>query len=244
MQTERARAVIACLDDAGARRFSGLLAEAGYEAAAAVRSVPEVIPALREHRPRLLLAEAVLPGGDGVSLAQAVTSAALNRYPCILLTKPVGLLLPGSASLSDYGAALLDSPLTVEALASAASALEDRATRLPPAQGARLEALLTRLGVPRHPGRALLTNAAALVWRDRERLKNLRDDVYPDAARPLGKTGAQAERAIRHVIEAAWRTGEIDEQQRIFGDTIDARRGRPTCSEMIAQLADILRWEG
>jgi hypothetical protein len=46
------------------------------------------------------------------------------------------------------------------------------------------------------------------------------------------------------VIEVAWRTGEIDEQARIFGDTIDARRGRPTCGEMIAQLADILRWEG
>ena len=76
------------------------------------------------------------------------------------------------------------------------------------------------------------------------RLQNLRDRVYPDAAKPLGRTGAQAERAIRHVIEAAWRTGEIDRQQAIFGDTVDARRGRPTCGEMIAQLADILRWEG
>ena len=46
------------------------------------------------------------------------------------------------------------------------------------------------------------------------------------------------------LVDAAWRAGDIDQQQKIFGDTIDARRGRPTCGEMIAQLADILRWEG
>ena len=68
--------------------------------------------------------------------------------------------------------------------------------------------------------------------------------VYPEAARPLGGTPAQAERAIRHVIEVAWRRGDIEAQNELFGDTIDARRGRPTCGEMIAQLADILRWEG
>ena len=50
--------------------------------------------------------------------------------------------------------------------------------------------------------------------------------------------------AICHVIDCAFRTGEIERQHRIFGDTIDARRGKPTGGEMIAQLADILRWEG
>ena len=50
--------------------------------------------------------------------------------------------------------------------------------------------------------------------------------------------------AMRHAIDVAWRTGEIEQQQAIFGDTIDARRGKPTCGEMIALLADILRWEG
>ena len=127
---------------------------------------------------------------------------------------------------------------------NAVERLEMNAHRLSPRHAAKLNGLMDRLGVPEHPGRAMLGNAAALCWRDRGRLRNLRDRVYPDAAKPLGRTGAQAERAIRHVIDLAWRTGEIDEQQRILGDTIDARRGRPTCSEMIAQLADILRWEG
>ena len=150
----------------------------------------------------------------------------------------------GAEALEGLGALLLTEPLSAEVIRSAVERLETNAHRLSPQRSAKLNGLMDRLGVPGHPGRAMLANAAALCWRDRYRLRNLRDRVYPDTARPLGKTGAQAERAIRHVIDAAWRTGEIDEQTRIFGDTIDARRGRPTCGEMIAQLADILRWEG
>lgn len=244
MQTERKRAMIACLGADEARRMAAVLDAAGYASATAVFSAREVLPGLREHRPHLLLSAAILPGGDGVSLARDVAGASLNLYPHVLLSIPPRLRLPGLEALDALGAATLNEPLSAEAVAKAASELDARATLLPPVRDARLEKLMDRLGVPRHPGREMLKGAVALAWRDRSRLQNLRDDVYPGAARPLGKTGAQAERAIRHVIDAAWRTGEIDEQQRIFGDTIDARRGRPSCGEMIAQLADILRWEG
>ena len=244
METGHARAVIACLDACGARRMAGILDKAGYETAATVHCVQDVLPALRTHRPRLLLAEAILPGGDGASLARAVVGASLNLYPHVLLTAMPQLRLPGFDMPEGLGAALLREPLTPAAIRDAVAALEARSTRLPPERDAKLEDLLNRLGVPEHPGRGMLKGAVALCWRDRSRLQNLRDDVYPAAAKSLDGTGTQAERGIRHVIDAAWRTGEIDEQQRIFGDTIDARRGRPTCGEMIAQLADILRWEG
>lgn len=247
MQTGRERAMkamTACLNAENARRFAGALAAAGFEVVAEVFSAREVLLMLRAHRPRLLLAEAVLPGGDGVSLARDIVAASLDLYPHVLLIAPPRLALPGQGAAEALGAALLDGPLTPGGILDAVAALEARSTRLPPARDARLRGLLDRLGVPDHPGREMLARAVGLVWRDRSRLQNLRDRVYPDAAKPLGRTGAQAERAIRHVIDLAWRTGEIDEQQRIFGDTIDARRGRPTCGEMIAQLADILRWEG
>lgn len=244
MQTERERAVIACLDERNARRFAGVLFEAGYDVADCAYSAQEVLPKLREHRPRLLLAETILPGGDGVSLVREIMLGALEVYPHVLLIPVGGFCPPGCGSLEGLGAAMLKGFPTSEAIHDAVRALEAGATRLPPERDQRLQSLMDRLGVPAHAGRDMLYAAVALAWRNRDRLKNLRDRIYPDAARPFGKTGSQAERAIRHVIEAAWRTGEIDEQQRIFGDTIDARRGRPTCGEMIAQLADILRWEG
>ena len=244
MQTGRERAMIACLNAGDARQYAELLSRAGYDCAMSVHSAREVLPGLRAHPPHVLLCEAVLPGGDGVALAREIAAASLNRYPRVLLIALPGLRLPGAEALERLGAAVLPRPLKPGDIEAAVAALDAQAWRLPDARAARLRALLDRLGVPGHPGRGMLENAVALVWRDRARLQNLRDRVYPDAAKPLGRTGAQAERAIRHVIDAAWRTGEIDEQQRIFGDTIDARRGRPTCGEMIAQLADILRWEG
>ena len=84
----------------------------------------------------------------------------------------------------------------------------------------------------------------ALVWADRRLLRALKAALYPRACLGTGLTPVQAERAIRHVIDVAWREGAIEQQHRIFGETIDARRGKPTCGEMIAQLAEELRWEG
>ena len=98
--------------------------------------------------------------------------------------------------------------------------------------------------MPEHPGRLCLYRAVELCWADRRRLNALRAALYPAIARSTGLTAEQVERAIRHVIDGAFRSGAIEEQHKIFGDTIDARRGKPTSGEMIAQLADILRWEG
>lgn len=244
MQTGRGRALLACLEPARAAALTALLDEAGFDTSAVASDTPSALRLLRQSRIDLMLSDAILPGGDGVSLAEAIVRAPLERHPDVLLICPAGLRLPGESKLAALGAAMLDEPLTVDALNRALDVLHARASALPPEKAAALNRLLDRLGVPRHIGRDMLIQAVALAWRDRRRVYNLKEGIYPGAALPFGKTPVQAERAIRHVIEAAWRTGAMDEQQRIFGDTIDARRGHPTCGEMIAQLADILRWEG
>lgn len=235
MQTRRAVLALISADEAAA-----LLEAAGWTIAARARSVQEAAEMVRAHQPDLLLADAILPGGDGETLARAALMPGLSRYADLALLVPRGLTLPGADRLEALGVTLLEAPLTAEGL----TRIGADPGFLPPERAKRLDGLLDQLGVPPHPGRTMLRRAAALVWRDRRRLDNLRDRVYPEAARPLGKSPQQAERAIRHVIEAAWRRGDIEAQNRLFGDTIDARRGRPTCGEMIAQLADILRWEG
>ena len=109
--------------------------------------------------------------------------------------------------------------------------LVPRGLRLPGLEG------LDRMGAMAAEATA---NAADLI----PALVALRAALYPAIARSTGLTAEQVERAIRHVIDGAFRSGAIEEQHKIFGDTIDARRGKPTSGEMIAQLADILRWEG
>ena len=242
MGTGRGAALLACADARTASRLSAVLCECGYAPVVMVPDMASALMALSGSRFELALLGAVLSGGDGMALARRIIALPLRRYPDILLLWQTGMWLPEPEHLSDISASLLREPVNAESLAAAVEGL--RACELPAGKAARLNELLDRLGVPVHPGREALSRAVALAWRDHECLRNLRANLYPGAGGPLGLTAAQTERAIRHVIERAWRVGDIDEQQRIFGDTIDAGRGRPTCGEMIARLADVLRWEG
>ena len=240
MQT--GRAVAACLDDGTLRGAREALEGAGFALVGVARTAGETLDMARALQPELVLADAVLPGGDAVWLAEQLACAPMNVYPALLVMLPEGLGVPGLERLPRFGAAAVEKPLRAGDIERALRAIPPDV--LPPRKALRLETLLNALGVPAHPGRQALFHAVALGLRDRRRLDNLRDGIYPLAGAACGMSAAQAERAMRHVIDTAWRTGEIEQQQRIFGDTIDARRGRPTCGEMIAQLADILRWEG
>ena len=243
MDETRKRAITAGLGP-DVEALASALSEAGFSLAGRAADGASALRLLREIQPDLAVCGAILPGMDGVALIQRARSLKLNVQPAMLLLRPRGLRLPGEDRLVALCALAVEAPLTAQALQTALDALSALPVSLPEVKAARLEALLDALGIPEHPGRACLASAVALAWADRRRLHELRNRLYPAVARQLGMQSTQAERAIRHVIDAAWRTGEIEQQHKIFGDTIDARRGKPTSGEMIAQLADILRWEG
>ena len=108
----------------------------------------------------------------------------------------------------------------------------------------KLDKLLDTIGIPEHDGRLYLCKAIILAYLDFRYVHSLTSRLYPDVGSIFGCTSARVERAMRYVIEQAWKLGRIDEQYKIFGGTIDAQRGKPTCGEMIAQIAGILRMEG
>ncbi len=237
------RAVAAGICRQGVRALEGILGECGWCLAGTAQDGPSGLRLLEALQPELAVVGAVLPGKDGVAFARCTRRLRLDIQPAIVLLRPPGMRLPEEERLGAIGAAVVDQPATVSALEAALEGLDRWRQSLPPDRSERLEALLDGLGVPRHPGRDCLTRAIALVWHDRRRIRGLKKGLYPQIARQTGLSPAQVERAIRHVIEVAWRTGEIEQQHRIFGDTIDAGRGKPICGEMIAQLAEELRWE-
>ncbi len=219
------------------------LAACGYALAGQAEGGAAGLALLSTLQPRLAVVGAAMPGMDGVAFARRARSQKLVVQPDILLLTPPGLRLPEAESLPALGAAALEMPVDEGRLRSALEALANRPKALPEGKAARLEALMDALGVPRHRGRVCLALAVALAWHDAGRVASLKDGIYPEVARRTGLTTAQVERALRHAIDAAWGNGAIEHQHRIFGDTIDARRGKPTCGEMIAQLAEELRWE-
>lgn len=66
-------------------------------------------------------------------------------------------------------------------------------------------------------------------------------EVYPAVAEKFTSIPTRVERAIRHAIEQAWGRGSLDAQQRYFGWSISAAKGKPTVGECIARLARVCR---
>ena len=238
------RAIAAGISPRGVEALRDILPECGYALADATQDGPAGLRLLEALQPELAVVGAAMPGMDGMAFVRRARALRLDIQPAIVLLRPQGMGLPGESTLGALGAAVIDQPPGAEALVRALEGLREWRRTLPPDRAERLEALLDAVGVPRHPGRDCLIRAITCVWHDRRRVRGLKKGLYPDIARQTGLTPAQVERAMRHAIEVAWRTGEIEQQHRIFGDTIDARRGKPTCGEMIAQLAEELRWEG
>ena len=243
MGMEGSRAVAVGLYDGRVQALDKALADCGYALAGLAPDGATGLGLLQALQPRLALVNAALPGMDGVDFAKRVRALRLVVQPDILLLAPPGLRLPERDSLPALGVVALESPVDADRLKAVLNALCKRPRALPEDKAARLNSLLDALGVPLHRGRDCLCLAVALAWHDAGRVASLKNGIYPEVARQTGLTVAQVERAVRHAIDAAWRNGAIEHQHRIFGDTIDARRGKPTCGEMIAQLAEELRWE-
>lgn len=105
--------------------------------------------------------------------------------------------------------------------------------------------ILLELGVPEHiKGHRYLVEAIRLAVEDPEILDSMTKGLYPQTAAAFHSTAARTERAIRHAIETAWLRGDLEIMGRYFGNTISLDRGKPTNSEFIARIANLVRrWE-
>lgn len=201
--------------------------------------------ALANFRPNLLVTEVMLPNMDGISLTKrALCGFSLPVRPGVILLYESDYPPPEGELFARSGACLLSQPVSDETFSSEIKQLCAVAPTFSPEEKARTLRLLKDLGVPAHRGRDYLLTAILLYAADDRLLYNLSSRLYPIISAQYGTSVAQTERAICHVIELAWQSDKYDYQYHIFGDTIDAGRGLPTCGEMISRLADILRSEG
>lgn len=238
MHSDRRCAVIAVAFQPDRDAIALALSASGFGEIISVRDGMSALKCVQKRMTDLLIADVVLPGLDGPSLAERIGRMRLNVYPAVILVKPKGMPVRGCAEV------VLEKPVRPEELNDALKGLNPGNRLVPEEKQRQLKNLLDSIGVPEHPGREYLESAALLARQDARYLNSLTTKLYPAVAEAFGVNGRQVERAIRHAIDTAWRSGEIEAQYEIFGDTIDARRGSPTCGEMIARIADILRWEG
>lgn len=102
--------------------------------------------------------------------------------------------------------------------------------------------VIHQIGIPAHiKGYHYLRQAIVLSINDHKMLENVTKLLYPTVAEDFSTTSTRVERAIRHAIETAWNRGNIDVLTDMFGYTVNVNKGKPTNSEFIALITDMLQ---
>lgn len=104
--------------------------------------------------------------------------------------------------------------------------------------------ILLEIGIPAHiKGYQYIREGIIMSFYDRNMLHYITKYLYPSIAKKYKTTSTSVERTIRHAIEVAWRRGNIEVLEEVFGNTVNAEKGKPTNSEFMALLTDRLRLE-
>lgn len=105
-----------------------------------------------------------------------------------------------------------------------------------------IRAILLELGAPENLlGHPYMVEAILLVVNDRTYIDNVTFGLYPQVAAHFDTTAARVERALRHLLEVTWSRGDMDVLQQYFGNSVSAWKGKPTNSEFIARIANIVK---
>ena len=240
MRVDARTAVISDLSMDSAARTERLLAEESVIVLAKVFDGESAYEAALNHRPDVVIADAVMPRLDGAGLARKLMCAHLSVRPALLIAAYRGMAPPVKA---DSCVRVIAKPVEADELRGALRETCVQGRRMTFRAQEAFARILDRLGVPEHAGRDYLMEAAFLAYCDARLTSRLTKSLYPMVAERFLVTPLAVERAMRHAIERAWANGSIEEQYGIFKGTIDAARGKPTCGGMIAQLAEMLRME-
>ena len=101
--------------------------------------------------------------------------------------------------------------------------------------------IMLDIGVPAHlKGYHYLRDAILLSGRDMEVVSSVTKLLYPTIAKRFKTTDQKVERAIRNAIEISWERGNSQTFEAIFGYSKESGPSRPTNSEYIAVMADVV----
>lgn len=90
---------------------------------------------------------------------------------------------------------------------------------------------------PRLSAWQLLPQMAALCAVSPGLLQDVSGCLYPLCAVRHGLSVSCVERRLRLAVESTWSRSDLDALDRLFGQTVDPMRGKPTNREFLARLA-------
>jgi len=226
------------------------LEQKGYRVILRKRDGFEVLSAIKDEHPDLVIMESQLRRVDAVGVLQnlkeeekplfIVTSAYHNAITeriisedshCCFMLKPYELSV-----LIDRVDLMCGSDLAAYRARSEKSSISRQELEL------TITSMIHQIGVPAHiKGYHYLREAILLSITGKGMMTSVTKHLYPMVAKRFSTTSSRVERAIRHAIEVAWDRGDVDVLNAYFGYTVQNSRGKPTNSEFIAMIADKIR---
>ena len=105
-----------------------------------------------------------------------------------------------------------------------------------------IDSILTEIGMPCHLiGYNYIVYAIKISIENPDVLNSIVFGLYPTVAMKYDTAASRVERGIRSAIESAWNRTNFDVIEKYFGNTISFTKGKPTNSEFIARMANIVR---
>ena len=221
------------------------------EVVGSVSDGAQVMAAICQHSPDVLLLDIILPRRDGFSILADMRALAPEARPKVIVL--TGLSRDDFvAQAFDLGAdyymvkpfdlgILHERILAVAREDSLEAAHADGAPE--EAQvGDKVANIFLMLGIPAHiKGYQYLREGVKMVMGNHDVINRITKELYPGVARRCQTTPSKVERAMRHAINVAWSRGRVDSVNRLFGCEIFSEHDRPTNGEFIALIADKLR---
>ncbi|MEG0229530.1 MAG: sporulation transcription factor Spo0A [Oscillospiraceae bacterium] len=235
---------------------AGVLSGYGMNVSVCKRNGLEVLKAIEELNPDVVLCDVFLSELDGLGLIKKAKEQFSNKMPVFMIFSYQDAPVLENKILREGATYYFLMPTDYNIIAERIAQFTDfemptvnkdnvipfHKSALQPDIELIVTELMHKLGVPAHiKGYFYVREGITQTIKNSEMLCGVTKVLYPMIAKKYDTTASRVERAIRHAIEVAWARGDIEVLNSIFSYTISNDRGKPTNSEFIAMLADHIR---
>lgn len=212
----------------------------------------EAIEMIRNAHPDVIILDLIMPQVDGIGVLEHLTSQqnGHNGKPRVMVLTAFGHESVTSKAMQLGADYFVLKPFSLDVLAKRIRQMArgDREPCSSPLATRNLEVEVTNvlhtLGMPAHiRGYQYVRDAIVTAVQRPECLGAITKDLYPTLAARHSTTASRVERAIRHAIEVVCARGNRQRLTEIFGFSLKGEKAKPTNSEFVAKLADLLRME-
>jgi two-component system response regulator (stage 0 sporulation protein A) len=223
----------------------------------------EALKLIHEKNPDLVVLDMIMPRLDGLGVLEKLNTSGINPIPRVIVLSAVGQDKITQRAISLGADYYIIKPFDMATLVkrireifnNGVSPVEPKRA-FPVADNTKSEtprkntldleeqitSIMHEVGIPAHiKGYMYLREAITMIVNDIDFLSSVTKELYPTVAEKFNTTSSRVERAIRHAIEVAWSRGQVESINKLFGYTVNNAKGKPTNSEFIAMVSDMLR---